>query len=149
MDGQMSKWQTGTKNGMWKGGKTITEHDYVLVRVGTDHHLSDVRGYAYEHRLVAEHKFGRRLKEGEKVHHIDGDRKNNNPDNIHICKNMAQHLFIHRKPDSNLQIPSESNNIIQCKCGCGSEFLKFDKYKRPRQFVSGHNIHPQPKNRVI
>ena len=28
---------------------------------------------------------------------------------------------------------------IQCLCGCGSLFEQFDKKKRPRKFISGHN----------
>jgi hypothetical protein len=46
----------GPKNGFWKGGKSIASNGYMLIRVGVNHHLSDVRGYAYEHRLVAEQK---------------------------------------------------------------------------------------------
>jgi hypothetical protein len=41
------------KSANWKGGKTVTSRGYVLVWVGKDHPLADVRGYAYEHRLVA------------------------------------------------------------------------------------------------
>lgn len=44
---------------MWKGGRSIASNGYVLVRVGKKHHLADVRGYAYEHRIVAEQKLGR------------------------------------------------------------------------------------------
>ena len=70
----MASWNVGDKNGMWRGGRTVASNGYVLVRVGIGHHLADVRGYAYEHRLVAEAKFGRRLLRGEVVHHADGDK---------------------------------------------------------------------------
>lgn len=29
--------------------------------------------------------------------------------------------------------------IIKCACGCGTQLEKFDKYGRPREFISGHN----------
>jgi hypothetical protein len=48
--------QTGPKNGMWRGGKSLASNGYILIRVGNDHPLADVRGYAYEHRLVAQEK---------------------------------------------------------------------------------------------
>lgn len=51
----------GPENYMWKGGRAVTSHGYVLIRVGAEHHLADVRDYAYEHRLVAAEKLGRRL----------------------------------------------------------------------------------------
>lgn len=54
----MAKWNTGEKNGLWKGGRSVASNGYVLIRVGVDHPLADVRGYAYEHRVVAEQKKG-------------------------------------------------------------------------------------------
>lgn len=66
--------QFGATNSQWKGGRVIASNGYVLIRVGTDHHLADVRGYAYEHRLVAEKKMGRRLRKGEQVHHLDENK---------------------------------------------------------------------------
>ena len=58
----MAKHNIGKKNGMWKGGRSVASNGYVLIRVGMDHHLADVRGYAYEHRLVAEKKIRRTRK---------------------------------------------------------------------------------------
>ena len=56
----MPKWggQFGEVNGQWKGGRTVASNGYILIRVGKEHHLADVRGYAYEHRLIAETKLG-------------------------------------------------------------------------------------------
>lgn len=41
----------GSDNPNWKGGRTVTEHGYVLLK-RPDHPDADVRGYVYEHRLV-------------------------------------------------------------------------------------------------
>ena len=68
----MPNYNTGPAHNRWKGGRSIASNGYVLVRVGKRHHLADVRGYAYEHRLVAEEKLGRRLTPGEIPHHING-----------------------------------------------------------------------------
>lgn len=135
----MARWNTGTKNGLWRGGRSIASNGYVLVRVGIDHHLADSRGYAYEHRLVAESKLGRRLLPGEVVHHQDGDKTNNDPSNLEVVDSIAHHAFEHRSVERGLRKPDEPNPIVQCECGCGSSFLRFDEAKRPRRFVSGHN----------
>lgn len=139
----MAEWNTGPKNGMWKGGRTVTQHGYVLIRVGEDHHLADVRGYAYEHRVVAEEKIGRRLRDGEQVHHTNGDKQDNRRENLKVVPSVAHHQAEHRNPDSNLRDPGEPNPVVSCACGCGAEFRKYDDSGRPRRFVSGHNLHPE------
>jgi hypothetical protein len=77
------------------GSKTITEHGYILVRVRKDHHLADCRGLAYEHRLVLEKKLRRRLQDHELVHHIDGNRRNNEPQNLEVMT-RSDHIAHHR-----------------------------------------------------
>ena len=49
----------------------------------------------HEHRVVAEKKLGRPLKKGEIVHHIDGDFRNNDPDNLLILPSQSEHCRIH------------------------------------------------------
>lgn len=44
----------------------------------------------YEHRFIAEDMIGRPLTDDEVVHHIDGDRKNNDPSNLQVMK-RAEH----------------------------------------------------------
>lgn len=108
----------GPLNGNWKGGRSIASNGYVLIRVGKDHHLADVRGYAYEHRLIAEQKLGRRLRPGEIAHHDrDHDRTNNAPDNIEVKASIAHHLFEHRKLNRGRQKPDEENSMKECECG--------------------------------
>jgi hypothetical protein len=42
-------------------------------------------GWMREHTMIAEETLGRRLKRGEEVHHIDGDKTNNARTNLLIC----------------------------------------------------------------
>lgn len=50
-----------------------------------------------------EKKLGRPLKKGEVVHHIDGNKENNNEDNLLLCKGTQQHKNCHivkdKRPD--------------------------------------------------
>lgn len=131
--------QARARNPNWKGGRSIASNGYVLIRVGTGHHLADVRGYAYEHRMAAERKLGRRLLAGEQVHHIDENRQNNDPSNLEVVT-IAEHRVHHRTIGVRRRMPGESNPTIACECGCGGEFAKFDACGRPRRFITGHNI---------
>lgn len=131
--------QSREGNPNWRGGRSVASNGYILIRVGIDHHLSDVRGYAYEHRVVAEQKIGRRLELGEVVHHINEDKTDNRPDNLEVVRGNAEHFVRHRRAGKLLRLPGESNPQVECECGCGAVFAKFDKQGRPRRYVSGHN----------
>lgn len=131
----------------YKGGRSVTSKGYVLILVGTSHHLADVRGYAYEHRLVAEEKIGRPLLPGEQVHHIDGNKQNNVPGNIAVVT-AAEHIFQHRKR-MDKQKPREMNVIVECACGCGTRFYKYDSGGRPRRYAYRHRLAKLTKQEVI
>lgn len=49
----------------------------------------------HAHRAAAERKLGRKLKPGEIVHHIDGDKHNNEPENLMVFKNQREHVKYH------------------------------------------------------
>ena len=48
----------------------------------------------HTHRIVAEQKLGRKLEKGEIVHHIDGNKRNNNPDNLMVMT-QSEHARLH------------------------------------------------------
>lgn len=132
---------SGPRNAMWKGGRSIASNGYVLVRVGASYHLADVRGYAYEHRIAAENEIGRKLRPGEQVHHKNGNKQDNRPNNLEVLT-FQEHRFHHRQKNSDRRLPGEKNFVVECACGCGESFPKYDLSGRPRKYVSGHNPAP-------
>lgn len=83
--------QIGSTHPRWKGGRMFDKSGYVLVyRPG--HHEANRHGQVREHRVMMEQKLGRPLQRGEVVHHIDGNRANNHPDNLEVYENNALHL---------------------------------------------------------
>lgn len=88
--------QTCENNPAWKGGRMIDPDGYVLIRM-PDHPHANRHGYVREHRLVAEMVLDRLLERSEVVHHIDGNRQNNTPENLEVFSSNGEHLAVTRK----------------------------------------------------
>lgn len=126
-------------NPNWKGGRSIASNGYVLVKA-IGHPGADVRGYIYEHRLVAEQMLGRPLRRGEQVHHRNHVKSDNRPENLLVEASRHAHAVHHRHGQKRLRNPGEDNPTVECACGCGSTFRLFDGSGRARSIVSGHNL---------
>jgi hypothetical protein len=120
-----------------KGGRTVTRSGYVLIRVPS-HPDSDVRGYIYEHRLVAERILGRRLDRSEHVHHRNHVKSDNRDENLLVTSGPTEHK-VHHRLRGDLRMPGEENPVVTCLCGCGGRFDRYDRWGRPRRYISGHN----------
>lgn len=84
----------GPSNGRWNGGERITHHGYVMIFVGVEHPLADVKGYAYLHLLVWA-AAGRPLPgPDEELHHQDDRKTYNRLNNLEVIT-TAEHARRH------------------------------------------------------
>lgn len=94
-----------------KNGKKIKGYylcgGYLKVKV-KEHPAQDKRGYVLFHRLVMEHKLNRYLLEDEYIHHKDGNKLNNNIENLELM-----YGYEHAKEHNNTR---ERNKFGQFVC---------------------------------
>lgn len=80
-----------------------------------NHPLATVNGRVRYHRYIASIKEGRWLLPEEHVHHLDGDKSNNLPDNLIVLTN-EEHTKLHQQ------------ELVEIKCKwCNSLFLPDNK----------------------
>lgn len=84
----------------WGGGNYISSDGYKMVKCENEFHSSGRQRYKKEHIDIYEKYIGRELKTqrgnmGEQVHHIDGDKLNNDISNLELCSDTREHRNLH------------------------------------------------------
>lgn len=105
----------GHYNASWVSDEKISPYGYKLIRA-LDHPYANIDGFVFEHRLVAEKYLltddnsveidGKRyLSRLFDVHHKDGNKLNNVPENLEVIS-RARHTTLH-----NLLEPQQRDTI--------------------------------------
>ena len=91
--GHQQRTRKAERNPVWKGGRLISYAGYVRL-YRPESHDADKKGYVFEHRLVWEGANGRLLRHDEDVHHVNGIKDDNRPENL-VALTRSQHLKTH------------------------------------------------------
>jgi len=77
----------------WKGGRILSHEYYIVYK--PDHHFADNKGYVKEHRLVWEEYHNACLLPWAIVHHINGNKTDNRPENLDVMS-PEEHCGLHK-----------------------------------------------------
>ena len=102
------------------GGK-ITQSEYCRTRL-PNHDRANSSGYVKDSILLAEKALGKQLPDGAVVHHANGIKTDNRPENLVICKNDSYHQILHTR----MRALKECGNSNWRKC---SNCKKYDDPK--------------------
>ena len=89
----------GANHPNYKGGQVIAKGYFWILN--HDHPRCTPRGYVKRAWLVMEEKLGRYLKPGEIVHHIDGDKLNDDLENLMVT-DRRRHARHHNSGSNNV-----------------------------------------------
>jgi hypothetical protein len=118
----------GDQHVRWKGGRFIISNGYVAVY--HPGHPYPTRGigrgnYVLEHRLVMEQKIGRYLTNIEIVHHINGIKTDNRPENLELMTSGSNVAISNRtRPVTDSYRKKRSDNASKFKRNSLGRFEK-------------------------
>lgn len=84
----------GERRHTWKGGRRKSSKGYVYV-LNPNHPRADRQGYVAEHLLVWEKTHGKLLPEGSVIHHLNGIKTDNRPENL-VALRTTKHSHVLR-----------------------------------------------------
>ena len=85
----------GSKHYRWSGGRCISSHGYVKVRI-PGHSHADPNGYVYGHLLAWLEAGNQPPAHDEVIHHVNGDKQDNRIENLRIEKRCHHSVGHHR-----------------------------------------------------
>ena len=90
--GHENRGRSGDRANNWRGGRHPDTFGYIMI-YKPEHPFADNHGCVREHRLIMEKHLGRYLTKQEEIHHIDGNKKNNEISNL-LLTDRSNHARI-------------------------------------------------------
>ena len=98
----------------WKGGR-IKTNGYIMLNLPAHPHANS-KGYVKNARVISENALGKSMPEGIEVHHVNGDKADDQHANLVICENHKYHALLHRRTRA-FSACSDANwrKCVRCK----------------------------------
>lgn len=103
--------RVGKDHHAWQGGVFLHSEGYHMVTLEPNHPYIKMapNSYSvYEHRLVMAEKLGRPLRGEETVHHLNGNKLNNNSENLQLLQSRSEHAKLHAKQRARAVSPNST-----------------------------------------
>lgn len=101
----------GENNPAFKGTPFIDKDGYVRIWA-PEHHRADNSGRVYEHILVAEAAYGNPISREYHVHHINGVKHDNRPENLEVLLESEHHRQHDHRPKLDGAISAKGGVVV-------------------------------------
>lgn len=81
----------------YTGGHTSVRRDGYVQEYCPDHPHANLRGMVLQHRLAKERQLGQILPSAVAVHHLNGKKRDNRPENLEILSGQSEHMKRHHR----------------------------------------------------
>jgi len=95
----------------WKGGRIIDTHGYIHLKI-PDHPRATANGYVREHLVIWEEHHKKELPKGWHIHHINGNKSDNRPENLLALSSRKHSLII---PELSKRIGELEQELLEIK----------------------------------
>ena len=99
------------------------------------------QGWIKEHRFVAEQMLGRPLRRDEIVHHKDGNKLNNSPDNLMVLTNK-EHSLLHKRLQAKTELVED--RCLDCNKLLTNKHIDSSRRRRCRSCYARFKKKPIP-----
>ncbi len=88
---------SGSKNGMWKGGKYQNKQGRWFINIRPNYRIS-------QSRYIAESCLERPLRKEETIHHVNEDKSDDRPENLYVFSLTSKHTKYHHSNNKSILI---------------------------------------------
>jgi hypothetical protein len=108
-----------------------------------EHHRADQRGYVLEHIWVWENAHGEQVEAGDCVHHINGDKLDNNPSNLQKMSHRQHTILHHTGAKRSTITKSKLSQIAKERYKCPQDHprhIKVDILEMQQKIQNGRTV---------
>lgn len=129
-------YQKTLRYGTPEAGRTFARRGTGTTSKSTGYRLITLEGVqVLEHVAIAEKALGKPLPRGAQVHHVNGSKTDNRPENLVICPGEAYHKLLHRRQEA-LEVVGDPDKR-RCRY-CGGWDSKENLYAPPNKDTGFH-----------
>lgn len=132
------------KSATWKGGTYISSDGYRMIHIRNKNAKSKWEHYKKEHIVLIEQHLKRKMRKGEVIHHINGNKLDNNLTNLVVFSSDKLHRQAHNELEKISMLLVQKNMILFDKTT--NKYMAHPKLRELLEQLEEANQQPSPES---